>query len=89
MTEEIKKKIRSIIANDLDANINEEDLSDDVSLYDGGIGLDSIAIINLIVELENKFDISFDETEINAQLFSNINSLADFISGKMNAGVVK
>ncbi|TRX60212.1 acyl carrier protein [Fulvivirga sp. M361] len=87
--EETKKKIKDIIVKDLELSIRESDINDEVSLYDGGIGLDSIAIINLIVELENQFGISFDEAEINAKLFSNINTLAEFIQTKTNSDVLK
>ena len=87
--EETKQKIKDIIVKDLELSIKESDIQDEVSLYDGGIGLDSIAIINLIVELENQFGISFDEAEINAKLFSNINTLAEFIQTKTNSDVLK
>lgn len=81
--EEVKDKVKAIITNDLDVNIDAADIDDEVSLYDDGLGLDSIAIINLIVLVEKKFDISFDENEISAKLFSNINSLASFIGAKL------
>ena len=81
--ESIKLRIKDIIVNDLDANINATDISDDVSLYDEGLGLDSISIINLIVLLEKKFEISFEETEISARLFGSINNLADTIHSKL------
>lgn len=81
---EIKEKIREIIANDLDVNIRIDEITDDASLYDGGIGLDSIAIVNFIVIIEKKFNISFDESEINAKLFNSINDLAGFVHTKVS-----
>jgi acyl carrier protein len=83
--EEIKQKIKEIIVDDLDVNINIEDISDEVSLYDDGLGLDSIAIVNFIVIIEKKFNISFNENEINASLFNNITELSNFISSKIKA----
>ena len=79
----VKSRLKEIIASDLDANISIDDIRDDISLYDEGLGLDSIAIINLIVLIENKFDMSFDENEINSSLFSSIDSLAEFIHSKI------
>ncbi len=81
--QEVKDKVKAIITNDLDVNIDATHIDDEVSLYDDGLGLDSIAIINLIVLVEKKFDISFDENEISAKLFSNINSLASSIGAKL------
>jgi acyl carrier protein len=80
----IREKLRSVIAGDLDANIDVRDLRDDVSLYDDGLGLDSIAIINLIVLVEKKFDISFEEHEISSNIFGSIDHLSKFISSKVN-----
>lgn len=85
--ESVKLKIKEIIVNDLDANINSTDFSDEISLYDDGLGLDSISIINLIVLLEKKFEISFEESEISARLFGSINNLAEAIYSKLNSGV--
>ena len=81
--EEVKDRLKGFIVNDLDANISITDIGDDVSLYDDGLGLDSIAIINLIVLVEKKFDMNFEENEISASLFSNINSLASFVHSKI------
>ncbi|MEO5563921.1 MAG: phosphopantetheine-binding protein [Chitinophagaceae bacterium] len=80
----IKAIVKAIILNELDSNINAEDIHDDVSLYDDGLGLDSIAIINFIVLIEKKFEISFEESEISANLFSSINSVATYLHEKLN-----
>ena len=85
--ESIKLKIKDILVNDLDANINANEITNEISLYDDGLGLDSISIINLIVLIEKKFEISFDESEISAKLFGSINNLAEAIAPKLNAKV--
>lgn len=85
----IKEKIKEILVNDLDANIDPASLKDDVSLYDDGLGLDSIAIINFIVLIEQKFDIAFEGEEISSRLFGNINNLAEFIEVKLRSQVGK
>ncbi len=87
-TDFIREKIITILTEELDANLRREDITDEVPLYDGGLGLDSISIINFIVALENSFDISFDETEINAQLFSNVATLIGFVQQKLETKVV-
>ncbi len=84
-TEEIKAKLKEIIVNDLEVNIDPSDIKDHQSLYDEGLGLDSISIINFIVIIEEKFNFSFGETEIGSKLFSNIDSLTEFIDSKINA----
>lgn len=81
----IKSKLKEIIVEDLSVNISPDQIRDDISLYEDGIGLDSISIVNFIVTIEKKFDMKFGENEITARLFSNINSLAEFIENKVKA----
>lgn len=88
ISEVTKDKIRIILTEELDTHIRPEDISDEVPLYDGGLGLDSISIINFIVALETKFNISFDETEINANLFSNVATVANFVTQKLGGRLV-
>jgi acyl carrier protein len=79
----IKEKIRHILSNDLDANVKTDHIQDDVSLYEDGLGLDSISIVNLILLLEQKFEISFEEDDLNYELFTSINKLSEVIASKV------
>lgn len=83
--EEVKTRMKELIVNDLEVNIDPQSIDDEASLYDEGLGLDSIAIVNFIVLIENNFGISFMEDEIGSRLFSNINTLASFVTAKMSA----
>jgi len=79
----INAALKKIIVKDLEIDVDEQQVDEDVSLYDDGLGLDSIAIINFIVLIEKEFDIRFSETEISAKVFSNIRNLSAFIQGKL------
>lgn len=81
--DQVKDQVKAIIVNDLDQNIKPEDIRDDISLYDDGLCLDSIAIINFIVLVEKKFEILIDENEISADLFSSINNVAAYLMEKL------
>jgi acyl carrier protein len=78
----IVEQLIGMIANDLDINVKAEDLSPDMSLFEEGIGLDSIAIMELIVLIEKAFDIKFSDSELTFEPFENLNILADFIADK-------
>jgi acyl carrier protein len=79
--DETKFRLKKIISQELNVNIRFEDIGDDVSLYEDGVGLDSISIINFVVLIESHFQISFGE-DINAKMFSTINNLADYVHAK-------
>lgn len=45
--------------------------------------LDSMAVVNLIVALEQQFGITVDDDEISASHFATVGSLASFVRGKL------
>jgi acyl carrier protein len=84
MPDTIMNQLKEIIANKLDVNLKLDEIAENVSLYEDGLGLDSIAIVDLIVSIEKGFSISIQDEELNADLFRNLTTLADFIRGKVN-----
>jgi acyl carrier protein len=44
--------------------------------------LDSMAIIELVVELERRFGVEFDDEDVTAEVFETIGSLAAFVDAK-------
>lgn len=49
------------------------------------LGLDSVAIMQLILEIEEEFNIYIKSHEIDSNVFSRIGNLIDLIEGKINA----
>ena len=76
-------QLKEIIVKKLDVNISHEDIDENASLYEDGLGLDSIAIVDLIVLMEKEFSIAIDDDELNADLFKSLNTLVDFIQTKI------
>lgn len=83
MSEPILEQLKDIIANKLDVNLAVDEIDENVSLYEDGLGLDSIAIVDLIVSIEKDFSIGIEDEELNADLFKNLNTLAEFIQVKI------
>ncbi|MES2878595.1 MAG: phosphopantetheine-binding protein [Pseudomonadota bacterium] len=47
--------------------------------------LDSMAVLNLITGLEERFGFSIHDDEIDAETFATVGSLADFLASKLAA----
>ena len=45
--------------------------------------LDSMAVVNVITALEERFGITVDDDEIGGETFASVGSLASFVSGKL------
>lgn len=82
MSETIVAKLKTIIANELDTNLNVEEIDESTSLFEDGLGFDSIATVELISLVEKHFDIEFSDAELNPENFGNLKILAGFIESK-------
>lgn len=76
---EVKKIVFSIIESDLDA----ENLENDFQL-EGNV-LDSMAATNLILALEEYFDIAFDDDDLSAESFETVFTIYKLVELKLNS----
>jgi len=82
MTENVMEQLKEILVNRLDINLKYEDIDENASLYEDGLGLDSIAIVELIVQMEKAFSISIADEELKPELFKSLTTLGEFIREK-------
>lgn len=47
--------------------------------------LDSMAVVNVIAGLEDRFGIVVEDDEISAEVFQTVGALTDFVNGKLAA----
>lgn len=80
---EIIERLKDIIANELDVNTKLENIRDDVSLLEDGIGLDSVAVMEFISIIEEKFSFQFSDDELSMEPFQNLMVLSEFVAGRM------
>jgi len=81
----IEDRVKKVIL-DLDnvkRSLNPADIVRETPLIGKGLGLDSVGIFKLVVNLEEEFDIVFDESEMSIEIFENIGSLVNYISKKL------
>ena len=85
--EELINKIKAEIIEVLNLeDISPEDIEADSPLFgEGGLGLDSIDALELIVLLEKNYDIKIENPQDGKQIFFSIQSMADFITEKQSA----
>ena len=63
-------------------DLSVEDIKDDTPLFGDGLGLDSIDALEIIVMLDNKFNIKVADPEEGAKIFQSVNTLAEFIENQ-------
>jgi acyl carrier protein len=86
MSQEVKNRVKRVLINKLLQDLRPEDIKDDTPLIELGVGVDSVATLELIVALEEEFQIGIDESEINRELLTNLTSISDYISDRIRTG---
>lgn len=81
--DDIADRLKHIVAEQLDVNIALEEIRDELPLFEGGLGLDSVAIMEFITLIEENFGFQFAEDELNLKPFQNLRILADFVAAKL------
>ncbi len=81
--EEIEVKIRKVIDNELREELykNIDEIERNENLFN--IGLDSLSIVKLIMGIEEEFKIVFEDDEIQAYNWKNIETIETLIKMKI------
>lgn len=79
----IEKRLKSIIMNVALNGIREEDISKDTILTID-LGYDSIKLVELVVEIENEFNIIMDDEDLDVEKLSVYNKLLETIIAKVS-----
>ncbi len=73
----LKSELKSIISKATGGSIDASAIGDDVPLME--LGVDSMAALEVVMELETKFGVSITDMEAGKEAFTSINSLANFV----------
>jgi len=81
MNNSIVTEIKNIIKNAVGSNVVPDPLADDYPLL--GNLLDSLAVTNLIIGLEEHFGFVFNDDELSAEAFENALTLTELVPNKI------
>ena len=85
-SDNLKHKLKELLIERLKfEDMTPEDIGDDEPLFDGGLGLDSIDALEIVVMLETEFGIK-DKNENSARdYFRSVSTLAQLVEEKLAA----
>lgn len=80
----VKEQLKPIILSSLRiTDLTPEDIRDDQPLLSGELEIDSIDILQLIVEIERHFGIKLVQGNFNQKWLESVDSLAEIIESKV------
>lgn len=81
---ELKHRLKELLIERLKfEDMTPEDIGDDEPLFNGGLGLDSIDALEIVVMLESEFGIRVKNEGSARDSFRSISTLADFVGRKL------
>jgi len=80
---QLNKELKEMIIERLNLEYRSEEIEEDAPLFGTGLGLDSIDALELAVGIEEIFDVSISDDQL--EVFLSVNTLADYIQSEREA----
>jgi acyl carrier protein len=78
---EVLTQLKELILEVTQMKISPAEIADNANLFND-CGLDSTSVVDLVVGIEEKFDIGIDDDELDIKLFQDLSVLAAFVEDK-------
>ena len=84
MTTDLRRKLKELLIERLKfEDMSPDDIPDDEPLFGGGLGLDSIDALEIVVMLESEFGIKVKNETSARDSFRSISTLANYVESKL------
>ena len=75
----IEHRVKQVIIRMLSLEVDAEEIDDEDELFGGGLGINSMATIEIIVGLEEEFGIEVPDEDLRVELFDSVQTMADYV----------
>lgn len=83
---DLRTSIKEMLVKNLMLQITAAEIGDDLPLFGpGGLGLDSIDALELVVSMEKTFGVGVPNSEVAAKALRTVNTIHDYILEKRTA----
>ena len=82
----LREEIKTMMVENLMLKVPKESIGDDLPLFgEGGLNLDSIDALELVVSLEKKFGVTVPNSDTARQALATVNSIHDYVVANRGA----
>jgi len=75
----LKVQIKQGIVRSLRLPIAWEEIGDATPLFEGGLGLDSIDVLELVLEIERSFGVAIADEQVGMTVLRSVDTIAEYI----------
>jgi acyl carrier protein len=72
-------EVKTAIVRCLRMPITPEEITDDMPLFDQGLGLDSIDALEIVLELQRTFGVEISDEEVGKRVLRSVDTIVGFI----------
>jgi len=85
--DELKGSLKRLLIDGLRLqDLRPEDIEDGAPIFVEGLGLDSVDALELVVLVEEKFNIQIPDEDVGKRAFASIDALTDYVSTEIAKG---
>jgi acyl carrier protein len=81
-TDMLKTEIKQAIVRSLRLPIAPDEIGDSTPLFGEGLGLDSIDVLELVLEIERSFGVTIGDEQTGMKVLGSVDTIADFIASE-------
>ncbi len=81
----VLQRVKEILVRELQLPIRPDELAEDEMLFDGYLGMDSVATISIVIALEVEFGIVVLDQDVSVELFRTARCIADYVCRRLAA----
>jgi len=86
-SDSLKTDIKQAIIRSLRLPLTVEQIGDATPLFGEGLGLDSIDVLELVLELERSFGVTIGDEQTGMQVLRSVDTIAAFITSQRTGSV--
>ena len=82
--DEIKQSLKNLVIDGLRLqDVRPEDIEDGAPIFVEGLGLDSVDALELVVLVEERYNIQIPDEDVGKRAFASIDALTDYVSTEL------
>ena len=84
-SDQLKAEIKQAIIRSLRLPLTADQIGDDTPLFGEGLGLDSIDVLERVLELERSFGVSIGDEQTGMKVLRSVDTIAAFVMAQRGA----